>query len=428
MPVIRTQAYKTAILGIMVSILFAQEAVSALPQQKPVAAGGVTAFTIPAVPDKPDASDRTLVDRIRVLWPTVRGATAYKVVRCTGTNINTCGRPVDVKRPPFDDRGLSYKRVYYYRVKACNRNGATCSDYSAPDAGQRKKRPRPMRPGKPDASDGTSSSGVIVKMFPVRGSHSYYLKVCSTELLSSCNRRTYLDTYPFNTRGSMSPFTHTVTANIAPVGKTHYFRVIACNEGGCSEPSPADPGWIASTNPSSQRLPTITTARNNIPRVTVPVKRKFTIDTIRFNVPLYVTDIHPDIEFVVPLCRIFNSRSVMSNANEVGIKYTNVPVTRKNRKTGQVIKQVILDLKRPANIHNGKRLEQAVSYSCTLYIRRKGSSSLLVYSASSHDPRTRAKTTPVNVVTGSINQPRVVRVGQTTINLRTAKLKAQGNP
>ncbi len=157
-----------------------------------------------------------------------------------------------------------------------------------------------------------------------------------------------------------------------------------------------------------------------------PVK-PFRLDEVRFSVPVYGDRIHPAVEALVPLCRVFKE-GVQSNANEIGNTSSEIRIRRYNRnQPGRIVQQARMSL--TTNIHPGKSLNQAATYNCTLYLRLAGTPGLHLYSVSSTDPRTRADGNYplVNVVSGEINRSSARRNGgRQVITVATSKLKARG--
>ena len=88
----------------------------------------------PAPPDRPEASEDTYTDRIRVEWSACSGATAYQLLRADslgGIRVRL-GR---TNRTYYDDVSAWPGTVYYYWVQACNASG--CGDASAAARGSR---------------------------------------------------------------------------------------------------------------------------------------------------------------------------------------------------------------------------------------------------------------------------------------------------
>lgn len=100
---------------------------------------GYRAVSPPPIPATPSASDGTYMDRVRVSWGSVSGATSYRVHRCTSTSTSTCSTYFTDTASPYDDIGASPGVVYYYRLKACNTAG--CSDLSSYNSGYRMAAP-----------------------------------------------------------------------------------------------------------------------------------------------------------------------------------------------------------------------------------------------------------------------------------------------
>ena len=284
----------------------------------------------------------------------------------------------------------------------------------------------PPSPPKPNASDGTHSYGIRVRVLTVPNgkTYGYHVLRCLNTSVSSCDNSSsnYYEKYPSGPSGYID-----FDVDGDP-GKVYYFRSVACDTTGCSAPSQPDPGWRTNGSHQSTSKPTrpsraiVERAGSRQPS---PVARRFRLDEIRFVVPLHITHIHPAIASVVPLCRVFDSAS-QSNANEIGLKYAVIPVTMKNRNERQVVSQVSLKIVRGGNIHPGKTLDSVVSYNCTLYVREKGSNSLLSYSTTTANRRLRVRPPLVSVVSGKIDRTSVKGSRKATITVRAGKLRAHG--
>lgn len=88
-----------------------------------------------SAPTGVSASDNDYFDKVGLHWDTIRGATLYRIYRNT-TNSSSGGTDVGTtaKNFFFDETAVQGTQ-YYYFVRA--ENGATTSDFSSSDAGQR---------------------------------------------------------------------------------------------------------------------------------------------------------------------------------------------------------------------------------------------------------------------------------------------------
>lgn len=89
----------------------------------------------PAAPQNLQATD-TLIDKVRLTWSSVAGATAYRVHRSTGTSASSAMLiPQQVTGTLFDDRTAEPNANYTYWVQAVK--GTVAGPYSFSDAGKR---------------------------------------------------------------------------------------------------------------------------------------------------------------------------------------------------------------------------------------------------------------------------------------------------
>ena len=127
------------------------------------------------VPPVITASDGAYTDRVRVTWPSVSGATHYRVYRsesATGSK-TTLGTSWQTGTT-FDDTPPSANKIYYYWAKAATSStGANATDYSASDTGF--VRPRDTYPDAWDPNDDTPTATTNVLVFSTtaktQGSH-----------------------------------------------------------------------------------------------------------------------------------------------------------------------------------------------------------------------------------------------------------------
>ena len=88
---------------------------------------------IPVVPTKPNATDGTFQDKVRISWTYVSGATNYRIFRCTKATTSSCKILSTVSGSHYDDNDAKVGTTYYYRLAACNNGG--CSNASSYDTG-----------------------------------------------------------------------------------------------------------------------------------------------------------------------------------------------------------------------------------------------------------------------------------------------------
>jgi len=171
-------------------------------------------------------------------------------------------------------------------------------------------------------------------------------------------------------------------------------------------------------------------ARLSIPPVTFRGQSRFA--SITFKLPDEVYEQRSPVratftlEAITPLCRVFK-QGAQTNANEIGNARQEIRVPQSRNQRVKVAKQAQIRL--TTNLHPGKRLNQAASYSCTLYLRLAGSPGLHLYSTTSSDPRTKAdvRYPLVNVVSGKIDRSTARKIGnQNVIQVVTSKLEARG--
>jgi hypothetical protein len=89
----------------------------------------------PLAPSSISASDGVYLDKIRVSWSGVSGASSYLLYRCATTSTASCVLAASGPATTHDDFP-GKKGTYYYRAKACNAGG--CSPYSGYDVGSTK--------------------------------------------------------------------------------------------------------------------------------------------------------------------------------------------------------------------------------------------------------------------------------------------------
>lgn len=87
----------------------------------------------PSVPTNLQASNGTYIDRVRIGWDWVSGATSYIVYRNTSNNSNGRIQIGSTSSSTYDDTSAQPGQIYYYWVRAQNSFGT--SDYSISDSG-----------------------------------------------------------------------------------------------------------------------------------------------------------------------------------------------------------------------------------------------------------------------------------------------------
>ncbi len=144
--------------------------------------------------------------------------------------------------------------------------------------------------------------------------------------------------------------------------------------------------------------------------------RAQTLQSVSFRVPLNVSNIHQDVKFLAPMCRIFTG-DVTSNANQLGAVRPDIAVPA-SRNVSQKVTMTITK----ANLSPGKSLDDATLYSCTLYVKKSANGPLLAYALSSQEAATRAVgNAPRNVVTGVVQAGR-----EKALMINTSPLSAKG--
>ncbi len=148
----------------------------------------------------------------------------------------------------------------------------------------------------------------------------------------------------------------------------------------------------------------------------IPTAQAQSIQSITFRVPMNVTNIHPDIMYLAPMCRIFTG-DVASNANQLGAVRPDIAIPA-SREVSQKVTMTVTK----ANLSPGKTLDDTTLYSCVLYVKKSATGPLLNYSMSSQDPATRAAgSAPRNIVMGAIVPGR-----EKAIAINTPMLSAKG--
>jgi hypothetical protein len=213
----------------------AKEANSAGP-----AAMAVAKAVVPLPPTGVSATDGSYADKVRVVWKTSSGATAYEVWRNTTSSASSAARVGSPTSTSYDDTSATPGKTYYSWIKA--KNSAGTSGFSGCDTGY-----RPTPPAVPtgvSATDGSYSSSVRVTWSASAGANGYQVFRGVTTNSGSAvglvsTTRTYYDD------------------SAASPGIVYYYWVKAVNAAGMSGFSNCDAGhfvkqvaFTRSTHPS----------------------------------------------------------------------------------------------------------------------------------------------------------------------------------
>jgi len=300
-------------------------------------------------------------------WAVLRGTNAsdtsqLTVYRCLSFGNNTCTAlpvPSGLTGSGLIDSTAVLGKRYFYRLRRCYASNS-CSQLGPATVGQR----TPPVMAKPNASDSTYNDRIVISWPAVNGAIRYQISRHNSPRIGG-----HIGSPPPSmvlSRNATSPY---VDNGVEP-GKVYYYWMQACANatGLCSWLSPSDPG-----------------------------SRKFKKEIFRFRVPVSVFHVHPNIRFITPMCRIFDSQA-QTNATQISRFRVDLPIpaTRNLRTTAQID---VTDF----NLSPGKSLENAVSYNCTLYVKKQGApGALLSYSANSTDPATKSIGSMVTTVTGNL--------------------------
>jgi hypothetical protein len=180
------------------------------------------------------ASDRTWIDKVRVNWEAVAGATHYQVWRAESESgiktAMTLWRVMDT----YDDTTATAGRTYYYWVQAsADGSGGRASDFSAPATGRRASGAVNPATGV-SATDGAFCGLVRVSWNQVAGAAKYQVYRAS----SATGTKTAIS--PWQTANSYDDAT-------ATPGSVYHYWVRASIDGGdegSSEFSLSDTGYV----------------------------------------------------------------------------------------------------------------------------------------------------------------------------------------
>lgn len=201
---------------------------------------GCSAF-FPNVPTDPpsqapvaSASDGTAADRIVVSWGSVTDAASYKIYRADALDGVYTLRATVEDVTSWEDIGLAVGVHHWYRVEACNVVG--CSAQSASDEGYTLAVP-PGVPGTVSATDATSADAISVSWGLVAEATSY--RIYRADALAGA--------YELRASSAATPWED----DGLPGGVHHWYRIAACNAGGCSAQSTADEGSTSIAAPTA---------------------------------------------------------------------------------------------------------------------------------------------------------------------------------
>ena len=138
----------------------------------------------PPVPTNLSASDGTSQDHIAVSWPSVSGATGYRLYRGTTNIPGDAALIKDLTGTSFNDTDVSADTDYFYFVSAYNDEAE--SPLSSPDSGSRLPNP-PATPANLSASDGSSAIHIEVTWTSVAGATGYRLYRGTTNIPSGAS-------------------------------------------------------------------------------------------------------------------------------------------------------------------------------------------------------------------------------------------------
>lgn len=201
-------------------------------------ASGWRAYAIPNAPTGVSASDGTSTTGVVITWDGVDDADTYSVWRSTSSASSTAvSIGSSITATSYTDTSAVAGTTYYYWVKATNRGGT--SAFSVCDSGYRAIA-APSAPTGVTASDGLSSSEIIVSWNPVSSAKSYSVWRSTSSSSSSASQ----------IASGLTVTSYSDTSAVA--GTTYHYWVKATNQGGTSAFSSSDTGYLAViTGPSS---------------------------------------------------------------------------------------------------------------------------------------------------------------------------------
>ncbi len=180
-----------------------------------------------ATPTGIRATNGTYSNRVEVTWDSVIGATVYRLFRCAGPKVASCGLPIRFpKETFFNDTKAIPGKVYYYRLRACTKTD--CGPFSVERKGSINI--GFVAPTNVIASDGTYSDRVHITWKSVEGPTVFRVFRCLDRDISSCSLTLgFPKTTSFNdTKGD--------------AGTVYYYRIRGCIVNTCSNYSFANAG------------------------------------------------------------------------------------------------------------------------------------------------------------------------------------------
>ena len=186
------------------------------------------------------ASDGTWIDKVRVTWDAVAGATNYQVYRAeseAGIKIAiTPWRTMDT----YDDTTTTPGLTYYYWVKAsADGNGGRASNFSAYDTGRRAL-------GALNPPTGVSATD---------GAFCGLVRVTWNQVVGATNYQVYRASSATGTKTAISPWqaANSYDDTTATPGSVYHYWVKATidgGDGGSSEYSLSDTGYVGMVPPA----------------------------------------------------------------------------------------------------------------------------------------------------------------------------------
>ena len=170
-----------------------------------------------------NASDKTLINKIRVNWNESTAADFYEIRRKPrGGSYRLIGESDSTQ---YVDRKVTNMRQYIYQVRACE--GSSCGDWSTGDGGKAKFN----RVSGTRATDGNFSNRVTVTWNEDKRADYYQV------------RRSRQASGGFSTVGTAEE-PRLVDRSAVP-GTVYYYKVRSCSAYGCGNYSATDTGFVA---------------------------------------------------------------------------------------------------------------------------------------------------------------------------------------
>lgn len=203
-------------------------------------ASGYAASDGPKVPLPPTgvtATDGTHTDRVHISWEAVDGADEYLVHRADEQDAHY-GPLASVETTSYDDATAEPGATYWYRVRTCDING--CSTMSSASRGSVAALP-------PDApTDLVATNGAYADLVRIT-----WATTAETITYEVHRARTVDGTYSKIGATTSTVFDDTDVAE----GETYWYRVRACNAGGCGDFSEADSGYAGTASNGNDAPP-----------------------------------------------------------------------------------------------------------------------------------------------------------------------------